>query len=123
VRRTTSADHASLQKYKTKIAFSISIAKGKAFGCRVSGVGNSIFGIVIYHLWGVALEIKIVKFQAQFCLAPHINLEIDVLKIGLDGSYRDAHLEGDLFVLASLTSQVRHLSLTGRKRQPAVIRM
>jgi len=43
VQRTTSADHASLQKYKTKIAFGISIAKGKAFGCQVSGVGNYSF--------------------------------------------------------------------------------
>jgi hypothetical protein len=31
------------RKYKTKIAFSISFAKGKAFGCQVSGVGNCLY--------------------------------------------------------------------------------
>jgi hypothetical protein len=44
-----------------------------------------------------------------------------MLQIGFDGSPGNAHLEGDLVVLAPLARQIRHLALTGRKREPAVV--
>lgn len=45
-------------------------------------------------LWRIAAEIKIVEFQPQFCLASHINFEVDMLKIGLDSCLQNPHLKG-----------------------------
>jgi hypothetical protein len=66
-------------------------------------------------IWRIAGEIKIEEFQAQLFFASNINFVINMLKIGFDGSLCNPHLKGYLVVLASLASQIRDLSLTGRK--------
>jgi hypothetical protein len=52
----------------------------------------------------VALEIKIVEFQAQLGFTAHASLKKHMLEVRLDRPNGNAHLESDLFVFVSLAS-------------------